>query len=107
MDYVLDNERTLNLNLNQLQPLFHTQESITECNDINECRMLVFLRKQIRDVKDTNIVLPQSSTSQVGSSSACICHLLIHAVWTLEGLPAERTLTIKSAKGLSESQISD
>jgi len=31
----------------------------------------------------------------------------MHAVWTLEGLPADRAMTIKSAKGLSKSQISD
>jgi len=68
---------------------------------------LLFLQKQIRDVRDTNISLPQSSTSQVGSSSASTCHLSMYVVWTLEGLPAERAPTIKLEKGLSKSQISD
>ena len=67
----------------------------------------LFLQRQIRDVRDTNIALPQSSTSRVSSISTCIRHLLVHAVWTLEGLPVERAPTIKSTKGLSKTQISD
>ena len=67
----------------------------------------LFLQKQIRDVRDPNIALPQSSTSRVSSFSADVCPLPVYAVWTLKGLPAERAPTIKSAKGLSKSEIFD
>jgi len=52
-------------------------------------------------MSDTNIILPQSAISLVGFLPACICYLLeswLWPAWTQEGLPAEKTLTLKSAK---------
>ena len=66
-----------------------------------------FMWKQIRDIRDTNNVLPQSLTSQAGSFSVWTCHLLAYMAWTLKRLFAERTLTIKSTKGSPKSQILD
>jgi len=65
----------------------------------------VFLRRQIRDIRDTNNTLPQSLTCRASSFSVCTCHLLVYTAWTLKGLLAEKVLMIKSAKGLSKSQI--
>jgi len=73
---------------------------------INEI-IKMFMQKQIRDVRDTNIALPQSLTSRVSSFSVCVCHLPVYTVLTLKGLPAERAPTIKSTKWLSKSQIFD
>jgi len=58
---------------------------------------------------DTNITLPQSAISSVGSFSADVCYpqtCRLAPVRTQEGLPAEKTPTLKSAKNFSESQIS-
>jgi len=54
---------------------------------------------------NTNHILPQSLTSRTGFSLTWMCLLLMLAVWTLKGLPAERALTIKSARAL-KNQIS-
>ena len=67
----------------------------------------MFLWKQIRDVRDTNITLPQSLTSRVGFFLVSVCHMSMCTVWTLKGLPVKRALTIKSAKRFSNSQIFD
>jgi len=50
---------------------------------------------------DTNVTLPQSAVSSVGFLPAAICHMWVSwcgPVWTREGLPAEETSTLKSAK---------
>jgi len=52
-------------------------------------------------MSDTSITLPQSAVSSVGFLPAAICHLWVSRfgpVWTREWLPAEETLTLKSAK---------
>jgi len=52
-------------------------------------------------MSDTNVTLPQSAISSVGFLPAGICYLLVSRlgpVWTREGLPAEKTLTLKSVK---------
>jgi len=52
-------------------------------------------------MSDTNVTLPQSAISSVGFLLTGICYLLVFRfgpVWTREGLPAEKTLTLKSAK---------
>ena len=57
-------------------------------------------------VEVENHILPQSRTSRSGFFMTCVRLLLMLVVWTLNGLPAERALTIKSANTL-KSQISD
>jgi len=52
-------------------------------------------------MSDTSVTLHQSAISSVGFLSAAICHLWVSrfgTVWPREGLPAEETLTLKSAK---------
>jgi len=52
-------------------------------------------------MSDTNVTLPQSTISSVGFLLAGICYLLVSwlgPVWTQEGLPAEKTPTLKSTK---------
>jgi len=52
-------------------------------------------------MSDTNITLPQSTISLVGFPPACVCYLLVSRLgpaWTQEGLPTEKTPTLKSAK---------
>jgi len=52
-------------------------------------------------MSDTSITLPQSAISLVGFLPATIGHLWVSwrgPVWTREGLPAEETPTLKSAK---------
>jgi len=55
-------------------------------------------------MSDINIILPQFAISLVGFFSVRARHLLV-SLLGLMGLSAEKTLTIKSAKRLSESQI--
>jgi len=60
-----------------------------------------------QEMSDTNVTLPQSAISSVGFIPVGICYLLVSQlgpVWTREGLPAEKTLMLKSAKN-SQSQI--
>jgi len=48
-----------------------------------------------------SVTLPQSVISSVGFLPAAICHLWVSRfglVWTREGLPAEETPMLKSAK---------
>jgi len=59
-------------------------------------------------MSDTNITLPQSAISLVGFLPACICYLLVFRLgptWTREGLPAEKTLMLKSVKDSQKSNI--
>jgi len=59
-------------------------------------------------MSDTSVTLSQSAISSVGFLPTGKCHLWVSwfgPVWTREGLPAEETLTHKSAKTL-KSQIS-
>jgi len=52
-------------------------------------------------MSDTNITLPQSAISLVGFLPACVCYLVVSRLrptWTQEGLLAEKTSTLKSAK---------
>ena len=65
----------------------------------------MFLRRQKRDIRDTNNTIPQSLTSRAGSFSVSKCHLIAYTAWTVKELPTERVPTIKSAKCLSKSQI--
>jgi len=60
-------------------------------------------------MEDTSITLPQPAISSAGFLPAAISHLWVSRcgpVWTREGLPAEETLALKSAKELSKSQTS-
>jgi len=52
-------------------------------------------------MSNTNVTLPQFAISSIGFLPAAICYLLVSRfgpVWTQEGLPAEKTSTLKSAK---------
>jgi len=52
-------------------------------------------------MSSTNVTLHQSPISSVGFLPPGICYLLVSRfgpVWTREGLPAEKTLTLKSTK---------
>jgi len=71
--------------------------------------MFYVLAENKQEMLDTNINLPQSTISLVGFFSTRVCCLLVSRLglaWTQEGLPAKKTLTLKLAKGFSESQIS-
>jgi len=47
-----------------------------------------------------NHILPQLLTSRTGYSLAWMCLLLMLAVWTLKGLPAERIPTISQKSNI-------
>jgi len=60
-------------------------------------------------MSNTNTTLPLSAISSVGYSSTDVCYpqaCRLASVQTQEGLPAEKTLTLKSVRNSSESQIS-
>jgi len=59
---------------------------------------------------DTNVTLPQSAISAICFLLAGICYLLesrFGPVWTRVGLPAEKTLTLKSAKNSQKDKSRD
>jgi len=59
-------------------------------------------------MSDTNGTLPQSVISSVGSSSVDVCYVLasrLASIWTQERLLAKNTLTLKSTRNSSKSQI--
>jgi len=71
-----------------------------------KCKVYVPAENKQEILGDTNNVLPQSLTSRAGSFLTFTRHMLAYTVWTLRGLLAERTPTMKSTKKSSQSQIS-